>query len=146
MRFEPGLFVIDTTRAEGVSSAARAGRGALYVLSTGERGVSTSFFDAVRAVLPLDPPVHGDRNWDALADSMWEGLFRLASDPVVIVWPDAEGYRHDDPAAFAIAEEILRDLTQSLTDPAITNGATKTVSVYLVGRDDGPAPPLDRNS
>lgn len=32
------------------------------------------FFEAVRAVLPLDPPLVLNKVWDALSDSIWEGL------------------------------------------------------------------------
>ena len=33
-----------------------------------------TFFDGVRQVLPLDPPVVGHHSWDALSDSLWSGL------------------------------------------------------------------------
>ena len=33
-----------------------------------------SFFDGVRQVLPLDPPVVSHHSWDALSDSLWSGL------------------------------------------------------------------------
>jgi hypothetical protein len=45
------------------------------------------FFEAMKALLPLDPPLVGNRSWDALSDSLWSGLDQLAADNIAIVWP-----------------------------------------------------------
>ena len=44
-----------------------------------------SFFNAVRRTLPLDPPLHSNRVWDALSDSFWSGLDELDDERIVIV-------------------------------------------------------------
>src|SRR5438105_14851542 len=71
--------VTDDTAARSVPMGWR-----VFVRSHDIRDRST-FFDAVRDTLPLDPPPHGDRSWDALADSLSGGLYLLADNLVVII-------------------------------------------------------------
>src|SRR6266849_4353557 len=61
------------------------------------------FFEGVRGVFPLDPPLGGALNWDALNDSLWGGLDSLKDDRIVIVWPDASHMRAYAPEEYAIA-------------------------------------------
>jgi len=90
------------------------------------------FFDGVRCTLPLDPPLHSNRSWDALADSLWAGLDGLPDDRIVVVWSDASSMEAHAPDDFAIAAEILRELPQSLSDTEVTAGATKQLLVLRV--------------
>ncbi|MEU1480791.1 hypothetical protein [Streptomyces sp. NPDC005760] len=51
---------------------------------------------------------------------------------VVIVWPDAVSPAPDGADEdFRTAQEVLRDITESLTDPVTTNGTPKRVSVFI---------------
>jgi len=60
----------------------------VFTLSEPESTSAESFFDSVRNSLPLDPPSIGS-SWDALADSLFEGLSELDDDELLIVWPNA---------------------------------------------------------
>jgi len=116
--------------ADAVAAASQVGL-PVFELSTGDRAEGEAFFDAVRAVLPLDPPLQRNRSWDALADSLWEGIRLLDPDTVLITWPDAWQFQAANPKDYAIAATILGDLTESLRDPVSTAGRPKAVSVFL---------------
>lgn len=102
-----------------------------YVLP---RGLNSrqAFFDAVRATLPLDPPIVGDRSWDALSDSLWGGLDALASERLLIVWPNADAM-NQSPADLRTALRVLSDVAEMLADVNATNGRPKTLTVYVGG-------------
>ncbi len=89
------------------------------------------FFEGVRETLPLDPPLHGNEVWDALDDSLWEGLCSLSEDKIVILWPNAAEMKAHAADDFAIARFILEDLPKSLGDPVVTAGTPKQVLVIL---------------
>lgn len=77
------------------------------------------FVASIRAVLPLDPPVeHG--NWDAVYDSLWEGIHKLNAEKVAIVWPGSDRLRESDPPAYEKAIELFTVLVVSLADPKFT--------------------------
>jgi Barstar (barnase inhibitor) len=103
------------------------------VLRFGVEGVgdTSTFFDAARAAFPLDPPVMSSNNWDALSDSLWEGLFRSSSSRIAIVWLNAAVMAHAAPHEFAIALEVFADLARSLGDPEMTAGSPKQVTVVV---------------
>ena len=67
----------DTSRALGANGWR------VFVLPHDIRDRST-VFAGVRDT-PLDPPPHGDRSWDALADSLSGGLYLSADNPVAII-------------------------------------------------------------
>ena len=46
-----------------------------------------TFFEGIRKSLPLDPPVVGDHSWDALSDSLWNGLDGVDANAIAIIWP-----------------------------------------------------------
>ncbi|WP_432116277.1 barstar family protein [Streptomyces sp. S1] len=103
----------------------------LFTLSTGGRTDKEAFFRAVRESLPLDPPLSVTRHvWDALADSLWNGLHDLDAPRVVVVWPDA-GSVAEAHGDYAIALDILRDLPTSLADPRYDRGRRTELSVYV---------------
>jgi len=91
----------------------------------------TTFFDAVRAVLPLDPPVVTDRSCDALADSLWEGLSVLPDKKIVITWPRHHEFQSEHPFDANIAETILSDLVESLIDQDAIGGKAKELAVVF---------------
>ncbi|MEO8552435.1 MAG: barstar family protein [Kofleriaceae bacterium] len=114
---------VEALRAEAVA----AGR---VVLTLPDDIVDkASFFRAARDTLPLDPPAEG--SWDALDDSLWEGLYQLTSESILIVWPDADPMVRCAPEDFRIAEEILADVASSLADRELTVGRPKDVSVIV---------------
>jgi hypothetical protein len=89
------------------------------------------FFASVRAVLPLDPPVQTSYSWDALSDSLWEGLHQLGVETVAIVWPQSEQMMHAEGEAYPVAIDILTDLVFSLADPKFTVDHVTRVLVLL---------------
>lgn len=130
MHFHNGLVVIDPADTDYVADEARRAGLRVYKLNTGDGGGREAFFEAV-ATLPLDPPVRSSRSWDALADSIWEGLRRLSDHRIAIIWLDATDFRRLAEVDFEVANFILRDLSESLADPRMTCKASKKVSIFI---------------
>jgi hypothetical protein len=99
----------------------------VYLLPLGI-GDKTAFFEAIKALLPLDPPLVGNRSWDALSDSLWSGLDGLDANRIAIVWPRVDLGESPD---LETAMSVLEDVAVSLGDAEATNGATKEVSVVF---------------
>jgi hypothetical protein len=102
----------------------------VYVLPHGIRD-QRGFFEAVKAVLPLDPPVMGNTKWDALSDSLWSGLDGLDAQRIAIIWPGATEMASASPEDFEAAKEVLTDVTELLADHEATVGNVKQVVVVL---------------
>ncbi len=121
----------------GVSEAARRAGAPSYVLP---RGVvdRASFFDAVRATLPLDPPLQGGASWDALADSLWEGLHQAGARRVWISWPGADAMAQVASDDFALAIRVMASVIEQLGDATATNGRPTAVTFIVE------APPIER--
>jgi Barstar (barnase inhibitor) len=111
--------------------ALRAWADVVLDLRTWRGGSRKAFFDAVRIAVELDPPVQSERSWDALADSMWEGIFNLPSRSVLIIWRDAAMFRAQAPQEFDVAAAVLVDTATSLADPEGTVGEPKDVRVLI---------------
>lgn len=92
---------------------------------------SSSFFDAVRGSLPLDPPLLGSFSWDALSDSLWEGLYQHPSRRLAIIWPGAGEMEAQAPSDFELALNVLNDVANLLADKRATVGATKQLSIVV---------------
>ncbi|HEV2668027.1 MAG TPA: barstar family protein [Blastocatellia bacterium] len=91
----------------------------------------SAFFEGVRKSLPLDPPVVGDHSWDALSDSLWNGLDGVDASAIAIIWPGSTEMARAQPEDYEIAKCILSDLTESLADAGATVGNVKQVVVIL---------------
>jgi hypothetical protein len=102
----------------------------VFILPTGIKD-RKSFFNGVRTVLPLDPPIVSDRSWDALSDSLWEGLHNLDSDKIAIIWPGAEEMANAQKEDFEIAASVLSDVSELLVDVEATVGDPQKVLVLL---------------
>ena len=123
--------MIDPAAVGGVLDEATTNGATTYVLSVPEPADRAAFFDAVRNTFPLDPPLIGSRSWDALSDSLWEGLRTLDATQVVIVWRDAEIMSKTHPSDYQIAVAVLEDITATLADTNATAGSTTIVTVYI---------------
>jgi hypothetical protein len=130
-RLIPGVHEV-TSEELAAASAGAASTGAT-VLSLSSEGASTraDFFDAVRESLPLNPPLMSSRSWDALSDSLWEGIYRLDAPVVAILWTGASDLRRNAPDDFAIAIAVLRDMASSLGNENDTNGEPRQVCIYV---------------
>jgi hypothetical protein len=71
------------------------------------------------------------RSWDALSDSLWEGIYRLDAPVVAILWTGASDLRRNAPDDFAIAIAVLRDVASSLGNENDTNGEPRQVCIYV---------------
>ena len=90
-----------------------------------------SFIDAIRAAFPLDPPLEGSDNWDALRDSLWGGLFVHPASRIAIVWPNARAMEASAQADFEIAIDVLADIAITLGEARFTNDKPKDVTVLV---------------
>jgi barstar (barnase inhibitor) len=104
---------------------------AMFSLSTRGAATRADFFDAVRASLPLNPPVVGSEVWDALSDSLWEGIYEVDAPTVLITWTGAADLQRASPEGYAIAMEVFRDLVSTLGNEKYTVGKPKQVCVYV---------------
>lgn len=102
----------------------------VFILPIGIKDTQ-SFFEGIRARVPLDPPVLGNNNWDALSDSLWGGLDSLDTNKIVIIWPSSAEMASAHPEDFKIAINILSELTKSLADAEATVGDAKQVLVVV---------------
>ena len=112
--------------AEKQAAELRACGWLVYLLPPGIAD-KASFFEGVRAVLPLDPPLVGNQSWDALSDSVWAGLDQTEGKRIAIVWPQA---RLAVPE-LQTAVRILEDLTESLSDMDATSGSPKEICIVI---------------
>jgi Barstar (barnase inhibitor) len=131
VEFRSGVTVLGPAEIEIAVAEARDVGLPVFVISTGAHGEGEAFFSAVRAVLPLDPPLKSSRSWDALADSLWEGIRLLDSETAVIVWPDSWQFKNANPRDYDVAIAILDDVSRSLRNPVVTGGRPKAVSILL---------------
>ncbi len=91
------------------------------------------FWQAMRFHLPLDPPLSSTGNkWDALEDSLWEGLHELKVPGVVIIWPNPILLQKNDPRAYQTAVEIFESISKTICDPKYGGGWTTNVIIFLV--------------
>ena len=92
---------------------------------------SVGFFASVRKTLPLNPPVVSDFCWDALSDSLWEGLLELTDKRIAIIWPTASALSSQDPESFGHVSSILASVSGSLAHGRDSLGIVKDVRILL---------------
>ncbi|MBK9033551.1 MAG: barstar family protein [Myxococcales bacterium] len=92
----------------------------------------SSFFQAMRATMPLDPPILSDYVWDALRDSLSQAVTDLGASHVLLVWPNAVVMEQRDPGEYAIATEMLDDIAATVADPQYVGGRTVCFRVLQV--------------
>jgi hypothetical protein len=98
----------------------------------GEISDKRSFFETISNTLPLDPPLVRMESWDALTDSLRNGLEdEVDSDRIAIIWPDSAKMIRRDPEEFGIAVETLSTTTDTLADSEMTVGHPKQVAIVL---------------
>lgn len=131
MGLQPGVHAVEVTAFGAVrDEAARCGA-AVYVLGASLAATRDGFFAAVRAVIPMDPPLASAYSWDALSDSMFGGLYLLPEDEIVILWPESSAFSAAEPREYEIAVAVLADVAQTLSDHDLTVGNPKRLCVYI---------------
>lgn len=130
-RFEPGIRTEPALDVSATRTHAAFVGAATFVLPS--RGVvdRASFFAAVCATVPLDPPIVSDRSWDALADSLWEGLHQRPEKQIVILWPNAREMAGGDPGEYRLALEVLGEVARSLGDHEATVGRPQVLCILV---------------
>jgi len=135
MEFDRGLQRIGHLDVDATRRRAEEADCTVFVLPG--RGIvdRAAFFDAVRATFPLDPPIVGHRVWDALSDSLWEGLYTHPARRLAILWPNAQVMARSASEDFDTALDVLAHVVASLADPQATVGHPKQVAVLVEDRD-----------
>jgi hypothetical protein len=131
MKLQPGLIKVRQPDLAFYVQKAEADRVPVYMLPRTGIVDRASFFDALRATLPLDPPIQTARSWDALSDSLWGGLDRLDADQVLIVWPNAAAMIPASRMEYDQALALLADVATMLADPNLMKGKPKQVSIIV---------------
>ncbi len=90
-----------------------------------------SFFKKVKSLLPLDPPISGAVNWDALSDSLWGGLDELREARVALLWLHAEKMLHHGLCDLLSAVDCLQSVARSFNDNAGSNRIE--LLIFLLG-------------
>ncbi|MGH9883567.1 MAG: barstar family protein [Pyrinomonadaceae bacterium] len=70
------------------------------------------------------------KSWDALSDSLWEGLWALSADRILIIWPHSDRM-FDSPEDFEMAVNVVQDVVTTLADPDAANGRPNEVNVLI---------------
>ena len=92
---------------------------------------AVSFFREVIESLPLNPPLSGNKSWDAMNDSLSAGLDELDSAKVAIVWHEAATMRGREPRDYEIAIDVLMQICCDLLREDLCMTRPKVVQVYL---------------
>ena len=90
-----------------------------------------SFFQEVKRVLPLDPPLSG--SWDAFADSLWGGIDKLASPRIAIIWKDSERMVGAALSDFLTAIDCLLQVARNVATQEFGVSVPTKLLVFLMG-------------
>lgn len=131
LELEPGVKIVTPSEARELTTIARHEL-PVYEIVVGDPADRDHFFRAVRTVLPLDPPVETSRSWEALADSLFEGLYAVQTDRLLILWRDAYKALAASPRTYEIALDVLDGVARLLGDRGATVGRPKALSVLVV--------------
>lgn len=131
MDMKPGLVRTGPIDVEATRRQAEQAGYTTFVLPAEGIVDRASFFDAVRATFPLDPPLVGSHSWDALSDSLWEGLSTHAARRIVILWPNTRAMATRAASDFGTALDVLADVANSLSDPQATRDDSKEVALLV---------------
>lgn len=131
-----GLQIVPIQEVDEVVADARARGCRVFRIPAGARDAAT-FFAAVRDALPLNPPL-GGVNWDALADSLCEGLRDLDEECIAIVWPDSALMRSSSRVAYDFACSVFEEIVSNLADESMSDNSPKQLLVLLAEAAEEP--------
>src|SRR5690349_3655933 len=131
MEIKAGLNRTGPIDAEAARHQAEQAGYTVFVLP--EKGIvdGVSFMQAVRETLPLDPPIVSCRSWDALSDSLWEGLHTHSAQRIAILWLGTRLMARLAPADFEIALDVFAHVAKLLADNRATLNQPKEVAVLV---------------
>lgn len=130
MEIKPGLHRTGTLDVDSTRRELDHAGYFTFVMPSGI-GDGTAFFDAVRTTFPLDPPVVGSGSWDALSDSLFEGLHTHPARRIAILWPDTGVMANSASSDFDIALDVLAHIASALADPRMTCDRPTQVAVLV---------------
>lgn len=104
---KPGLYVVDSGEAERIAEECRH-RGWLVMCLPDGVASKGQFFDAIRSTCPLDPPLHSNRSWDALSDSLWSGLDEVEEEEVAIFLAQFRPDENSSARVFRYRDRYIR--------------------------------------
>ncbi|MGW7534033.1 barstar family protein [Amycolatopsis sp. NPDC054798] len=127
---KPGLSVFaEIDLGELTDKANREGYRVLVLSDVGPD--KKSFFDQVETQLPTDPPLGKFNVWDALEDSLWEGLRCLPEHKLLLVWPDSKEFAENSPEEFAIALSVFKGLADIPMPLEDSPEPRKSVAIFV---------------
>jgi hypothetical protein len=130
MKINQGLSHVRDLDVEAITREAAPSGFRVFVLPS-RIDSRESFFDAVREILPMDPPLLASRSWDALSDSLWGGLYSIDEDRILIVWPNSGALATSAAKEYETALSVLKDLITTLADNETTQQRPKSISVIV---------------
>lgn len=89
----------------------------------------SDFLRVIKDRLPLNPPIYSG-NWNAISDSLFEGLIDLPEKKIAIVWNRAHTLMNSDLENFTLAVLVFSEVAA-----LIPKYSEKTFRTFLV--DDG---------
>ncbi len=129
MKLQGGVVRVANADMSAVIRDAHAQRISTYTLANVTD--RASFFDAIRAHLPLDPPLVSHRSWDALIDSLSGGLADNKARAFLIAWPHEEAWNpsalEDRDAAYSALESVAK----RVGNVALPQGGTKQLTILI---------------
>lgn len=132
MDFIAGVIRVANADMSAIIREAHARRISTYTLmNVTDRD---SFFNAVRATLPLDPFLRTNRSWDALSDSLSAGLTLNRARAFLIAWPHEEIWDQNTLDDREIAREVLESLAVWVSRDRPQSEHTKRLTI-LIGSD-----------
>lgn len=96
-----------------------------------------SFINKIIDILPQDPPLNGNPNLDAFADSLWGGIDKERIEKVAILWKDANKIIDNCLADFRQIIECLEDLSENLSNIEYRNDKPVNLLIVILGDGSG---------
>ena len=93
-----------------------------------------SFFAKIKDVLPQDPPLSGQVNWDAFLDSIWSGLDKLKEEKVAIIWTNFHKMLDHGLSDLVTAIECFKDLAFNVSNPETKISIPVNLLFFFVGK------------
>jgi Barstar (barnase inhibitor) len=131
MELRPGLVRAVALDVEATRREAEKAGYTTFVLPAEGIVDRASFFNTIRATFPLDPPLMSSCIWDAMSDSLWQGLYTHPSRRIAILWPNARVMARSAASDFKEALTVLTQVARSLGDPRFTRGKPKEIAVIV---------------
>lgn len=130
----PGISYISESEIDKFDQETRAAGFKVYHLATGDASDKESFIRAVSRVLPLDPPIVGFRNWDALSDSLFGGLDSQDVKGITIMWTGGATLEGRSRGDFDMAVSMFHQVVELLSSEEATANNATWVHVYIARR------------